>query len=448
MFEGIKGALQSVVNRPEAAPLSIRTQVKSLGMSSEVFGANLLARNGYPRLAANMLGGTPAWSGEAVSRDTALTLSTVYACNKIISESVGFLPLQMLQRKGVNNELALSHPMYSALVNCPNPEITAQNFTELLTSHCVLGGNAYSRIVRRSGVGTAVELQALNPDSIRIDRDAAKRLVYVLKERNQPDQTFTVERGKPQDILHIRGLGWDGVRGYSVVSVMARQSVGSALAGERSVANFYANGSRVPYLLKHPSHFESSEDFDAFRNDWEQVYSQAHKVPILEDGLEYESIGISAKDSQLLESRQFTIPELCRWFSVSPHLVGDLSKATFSNIESLAQQFVSFTLATWLTRWEQECFRCILTPDEQSQGYYFRHDLDQLLRSEFQVRMAGYALMLQNGKNSINEIRAKEGENPILGGDTHYVQVNLAPVGEEAATRATTPAPIGNKAKP
>ncbi len=441
MLDGIKGYLRDKLDRAETPVLSVVPSAKSVGISFDAMGANLLARNGYSRMAASLLGGTPAWSGETVSRDTAMTLSTVYACNKIISESVGFLPLQMMQRRGVKTELATSHPMYSALLNSPNPEITAQNFTELLTSHCVLGGNAFSRIVRRSGTGTAVELQTLDPDSIAIDRDAAKRLVYVLKERNQPDQSFTVQRGVPQDILHLRGLGWDGMRGYSVVSVMARQSVGSALAGERSVAQFYANGSRVPYLLKHPSHFATPQDFDAFRADWEQVYSQAHKVPILEDGLEYQQIGISAKDAQLLESRQFTIPELCRWFSVSPHLVGDLSKATFSNIESLAAQFLSFTLTTWLTRWEQECYRCILTPDEQSGGYYFRHDLDQLLRTEFQVRMAGYAQMLQNGIESIDEIRAREGKNPIPGGDQHYVQVNLAPIGSEPAVRATTPAP-------
>jgi len=434
MFEGIKGAIKDLVDRTDA-PLSIRPETKAADFSFDTVSAGWYGRNGYPRIYAALAGGLPAWSGEPVSTATSLGLSAAWACNRVISESVGFLPLLMMQERNGKKEAATAHPIYSALKFAPNAEITSQNFTELLTSHCVLQGNSYSRIIRRSGTGTAMEMYPLSTENVYPDREKTgqKRLVYVLKEANQPDKTFTVERGKPQDLLHIRGLGWDGLRGYSVIA-MARQSFGTAIAQERNVANFYANGGRVPYVLKHENHFANEQDFDRFRADWDKTYSQPHKAPILEDGLDYQQIGLSAADAQLIESRQFTIPEICRWFSVSPHLVGDLSRATFANIESLADQFVRFTLMTWLTRWEQELWRCVLTPDEQAQGYYFRHDLTALLRSEFQARMQGYATLLQNGIESINEVRGHEGLNPIAGGDEHHVQVNLMPVSDSGAS--------------
>jgi HK97 family phage portal protein len=442
MFEGIAGAVKSVMSRMEEKPLSILPETKSADFSFDTVSAGWYGRNGYGKIYGLLSGGLPAWSGEPVSTSTGLALSTVWACDKVISESVGFLPLNMMREVGAEKQPATDHPMYSAMKYAPNCEITSQNFTELLTSHCVLGGNSYSRIIRRSGTGTAMELYPIAPECVQPDREKTgqKRLVYVVKESNQPDKTYTVERDKPQDLLHIRGLGWDGISGYSVIA-MARQSIGTALAQERNVANFYSHGGRVPYLLKHPTHFKTDQDFDKFRADWEKTYAEPHKAPILEDGLAYEKIGLSAADSQLIESRNFTIPEICRWFNVSPTMVQDLSRATFANVESLADQFVRFTLMPWLTRWEQEMWRCVLTQEEQGKGYFFRHDLRALLRSEFATRMAGYATLLQNGVNSINEVRGWEDENPIEGGDEHHIQVNL--MGIDQAGKPATRVKVG-----
>jgi HK97 family phage portal protein len=406
-----------------------RFMTKAASLAFDTISAGWYARNGYYGIYSALSGGLPAWSGEPVSTETAMGISAVWACNKVISESIGFLPVNMMQESGSTKKLAVGHPAYSALKYAPNCEITTQSFTELLTSHSVLQGNGFAKIARRSGTGTAVEFYPIQPQMVYPDREKTgqRRLVYVVREEHQPDKTYTVERGKPQDILHIRGLGWDGIRGYSVIT-MARQSIGTAIAQERNVANFYAKGGRVPYVLKHPAKFKDDQAADQFRANWEKTYADPHKAPILEGGLVYESIGLSAADAQLIESRMFTIPEICRWFSVFPTIVGDLSKATFSNIEALSEQFVRFTLMTHLTRWEQELWRCVLTPDEKEQGYFFRHDLSVLLRADFQARTVGYAAMLQSGKNSINEVRAMEGENPIDGGDDHFVQVNMAPV--------------------
>lgn len=396
------------------------------GVSFDAVNAGWYARNGYPGIYSIMSGGFPAWSGEPVSTETALNHSVVWACNRIISESVGFIPAVMLQRKGDAKQPAENHPMYGALKNAPNDEITAQGFTEMLTGHCVLQGGAFAKIQRRSGTNVAIGLDPLQPQTVYPDREKSgqKRLVYVIKNFGEADKTYTVQPGKPQDILHLRGLGWDGIRGYSVIT-MARQSIGTAIATERNVARFYANGGRVPYVLEMSQRFKTDADYDRFRADWEKTYSEPHKAPILENGTTYKQIGLSAVDAQLLESRQFTVPEICRWFSVSPHLVADLSRATFSNIEQLALEFVQRTLMAWLTRWEQELWRCVLTPEEKAQGYYWKHNVNSLLRGDFQSRMQGYSTMLQNGIASVNEVRDLEDWNPIDGGDDHHIQLNM-----------------------
>jgi HK97 family phage portal protein len=173
--------------------------------------------------------------------------------------------------------------------------------------------------------------------------------------------------------------------------------------------------------------FKTKEDFDRFRADWEMVYAVAHKAPILENDIKYKQIGISLKDSQLLETRLFSIHEICRWFGVPPHLVGDLSRATFSNIEQLALEFVKLTLSAWLTRWEQELWRCVLTPEEKTQNYLWRHNLNALLRGDFPSRMTGYATMLQNGIACQDEIRDLEDWNPIEDGigTGYHIQLNM-----------------------
>jgi HK97 family phage portal protein len=434
LFPEIRSAVKSFLSGFGSEPVSLGRELKAV-MPFDLISADWYARNGFQRLASLTAGGLPAWSGEPVSTATAMNHSVVWACNRIISESVGFIPAVMLQKKGDDKREATEKPMYSALKNAPNDEITAQGFTEMLTSHCVLEGNSYAQIVRRSGTGIAVELRNISPECVRPSREKTgqKRLIYLIKEGNEPEKTYTVQSGKPQDILHIRGLGWDGIRGYSVIS-MARHSVGTALAAERNVARFYANGGRLPYNLKLSQKFKDDRDLDKFRADWQAVYSQPHLAPILEPWLDYQTTGLNLRDSQMLETRQFSVPEICRWFSVSPHLVADLSRATFSNIEQLALEFVQRTLMAWLTRWEQELWRCVLTPEEKSQGYFWRHNVNALLRGDFQSRMTGYATMLQNGVSSINEVRDLEDQNPIEGGDDHYIQLNLRDVTQPAQT--------------
>jgi HK97 family phage portal protein len=414
-----------------ARPLSL--ELKGLSAFVPSWSSWDYARGGFPNLAAAYGADLPSLAGVAVTRETALNHSAVWACNRLISESIGMIPCVMMRDHGgikrpCDGETGNpSHPLYGVMHDQPNEEITATGFQEMLTSHCLLEGNAYAHILRRSGTQEAMELSPLLPSQVHPDREKTgqKRLVYVVDDINK---TYTLERGKPHDILHIRGLGWDGIKGYSVIQT-GRQSMGSAIAGERHVARFWANGGRTPYTLSLERDFNNDQDFEKFRADWERVYAEPNRAPILPKFIkEYTQIGRSMVESQVLESRLFSIHEICRWFLVSPHLVGDLSRATFSNIEQLALEFVKMTLSTWINRWEQELRRCVLTPAERAAGFCFRHDLKALLRGDFASRMAGYAMLLDKAVASPDEVRDLEDWDPIPNGagKAHHIQLAMA----------------------
>jgi len=418
---------------------SERVELKDLAFDPGSWNPADFQHNGFYRIAGALAASGPAWSGETVGLNAALNHSVVWACNRIISETLAMLPLVLMRQDPDARRVDTKHPLYRVFHNAPSEEMTAMTFRETLTSHCVLQGNAYAEIIRRNGSGTAIELRPLDPGQVKPDRDKQGRLVYVIKQGSAQPRTLTIEPGKPHPILHIKGLSPDGMRGYSVIEV-ARQSIGTAIAANRNVASFYRNGGRLPYYLEHPNRFRSDAEFEQFRAKWEGTYAEPHKAPILEGGIKYNQIGVSARDAQLLETRLFDIHEICRWFRVSPHLVGDLSRATFSNIEQLALEFEKMTLGTWIQRWEQEIWRCVFTPEEKNQGYFVKHNVNALLRGDFQSRMKGYSTMLQNGIASVNEVRDLEDLNAIQGGDSHFIQLNMQPIsdGENAVTPTAT----------
>lgn len=398
--------------------------------------------NGYHQIYQMLSGGMPSWAGESVNLNSALGHSVFWACYALISETIGMIPATVMQESSSGKFEAQQHPMYRAMKMVPNPELTAQEFIETMTGHCLVGGNGYAQIIRRSGTGTAIELILINPACVFHDREksGAKRFVYVIRESGVPDKTFTIQSGKPQDIFHLRGLGWDGISGFSRLT-LGKQSIGTALAAEKNIGNFWRMGGRLPYILKMAGKFKSDEEFKRFRADWELVYGDPHKAPMLENGIEYEQTGTSMADSQALESRQWTVSELCRWFNVSPHLVQDLSRATFSNIEHLFIQFKVITLAPWMKRWSQSFFRCVLTPEEQEKGYFLKLNADAMLRGDFQTRMQGIATALQNGHMSIDEVRDLEDRNPLPNGiGSHYhIQTNMGTIVRDGQIQPAQP---------
>lgn len=410
------------------------------------------ARNGYPQIYSNLLGSGPTYANEVVTRDTALTHPVVWACNRIISETIGYLPASLMQDMGkAGKRVAKEHPMF-AQMHDGSDEISAQSFRETLTSNCLLEGGGYAQIIRRSGrEATAIELRPLLPETVTPDRekDGRRRLVYVLnKGRGESERTITVEPGKPQELLHIRGIGWDGVKGYSVIAY-GRQSFATALAQERTVGRFYANGARRPYVIELPGKFRTDAEFQEWRVKWDATYSDPGKAFVLENGATYKATGDTMVEAQQKEAREFEVSEICRWFSVSPHLVADLSRATFSNIEQLALEFVKLTLSTWISRWEQDFRRCVLTADERAAGYFLKHNVNALLRGDFQTRMAGYASALQNGFLSIDEVRDLEDRNPLPGGigADYHIQLNMQTVGQEPPPPTSPPQTLPQPAR-
>lgn len=370
--------------------------------------------------------GAPSWSGERVDANAALNHSVIWGCVNLISGIYALLPSAMYRDTAKGHVFERSHPMDQGMRMAPNVEMTASTLKQTMTTHYLMGGNSFAKINRRSGTGTAIELDLLQPAQVNPTREKntpARRLVYEVKVGNSPMQTYTVQRGKPQDILHIHGLSPDGIRGYCVTE-MARHSIGNALATERNVGAFWRMGGRIPYNLKFIQDMKPA-DKDKFRADWEETYSNPHRVPILPPNIDYQQTGQSAVDMQMNDSRLFAAPDLCRWFLVSPHLVGDLSRATFSNVENLAIQFVNFTLQPHINRWEQEMWRCILTDEEKHQGLYWKHDIKALTKGDFKTRMDGYATALNNAIETSNEVRAELGMNPLPGGDDLRFPLNM-----------------------
>lgn len=385
----------------------------------------------FPRLREARYGDS-SWSGEPVTRETALGSPTIYACNQIVAGTIGYIGATLMQMKGEDRRDATEHPMFNAMKYEPNDEMPADVFIETLTSHCMLSGNGYAEIIRRSGTGIAFQLRPILPECVSPDRDRQRRLVYTVKEPGVADKTYTVEPGKLHNILHLRGIGWDGLKGYSVLH-MVRQSIGLAIAADKNVSLFYRNGGRVPYGVEKPKKFGSDIEAKKFREDLRNIMSMPHEPYIFDQGDKYVKIGLNMQEQQAVEFRQALIGELCRPFLVTPHLVGDLSRATFSNIEELALFFEKITLSRWLERWQKAFRHCVLTPAEKSANFYLYQNLDKLRRGDFAKRMEGYASALQNGHMTIDEVRALEDRNrvPNGAGAHHHIQVNMGTIGKD-----------------
>jgi HK97 family phage portal protein len=439
LFPELREKVQSLLRRSDnGKSLTLGLSTKEAGVGFGTTEIDFLRK--YPQIYAALSGGFPAWSGESVTRETALGHPVIWACNGIVAGSIGFAPALLMQKKDGLCREATEHPMYAAMRYEPNAEVDAQTFTEQLTSHCLLSGNAYAKIIRRSGTRVAIGLEALLPEQVTPAREKTgqKRLVYIVKnETGAVDKTYTVDPGKPHDILHIRGLNWDGLSGHSVIHV-GRNSMGTAIAADRNVAKFWANGGRIPYLLRFKKHFADDTEFQAFRAEWEKIYSEPHRAPILEDDAEYVQTGLSMVDAQANEFRQFVIAEMCRWFFVNPYLVGDMTKVNYSITEQLALEFVKMTLSRWMSRWEQAFRRCVLTPTEKEQGYMLRHNVREFLRADFKTRMEAWGSALQNGIRNIDEVRDEDDLNPLPNGaGSHYhIQTNMGTLDKNGTVQA------------
>jgi HK97 family phage portal protein len=378
---------------------------------------------GDPAL-VNLFGVGETDAGIQVTETRALNCAAVFAAVRLISESVASLPAILYERIDDGKQRATEHPTYVLLHDTPNPEMTAFSFHESLQGQSLMRGNGYAEI-ERNGAGKPLALWPLPPDRVKPRRDANGRRYYEV-------QTASGVRNLPaENIIHIPGLGFDGTVGYDVLS-LARESLGLTLGVEKSGAKYFGNGSRPGGVLEVPGRLSE----DARKNlkesfaELHQGLSNAHRLAVLEEGMKWAATGNTPEEAQFLETRRFQTVEVCRWFNVPPHMLRDLDRATFSNIEHQGIDFVTYTLRPWLIRREQEFNRKLLTAAERK-TMFFEHLVDALLRGDTQSRYAAYSVALNNGFASPNDIQRWENRNPINvpEADQYRRAVNLVPMG-------------------
>lgn len=371
-----------------------------------------------------------------VTPASSMQIAAVFACVRVLSESIAQLPLKLMEEDGRNRTPAKTHPLYRMLNFLPNPEMTSAEFRLTMMGHLALWGNAYAQIIF-DRAGRRRELWPLRPDRMSVMRGEDMQIVYRYETDKGP------EFFDWQEIMHLRGGSLDGVTGYSPVSLVRRTFELKQRMDEYGAA-FWENDARPGMVLKHPKTL-SEKARSNILNSWEDRHrgpAKTNRPALLEEGLDIVSVGIPQTDAQFLESQKFTRSEIAAIFRVPPHMIGDLERATFSNIEEQAQEFVDYTLAPWIVIWQQGIKRDLLWPWEQDR-YYAHFAVQALLRGKHTDRAQFYHTMQQVGAMSPNDIREYEDLNPIEGGDVYLVPLNMQNVemaGEVAAAGATADA--------
>ena len=367
-------------------------------------------------------------SGKTVNERTAMQMTAVYSCVRILAEAVASLPLHLYRYNDEGGkEKAVDHPLYALLHDEPNPEMSSFVFRETLMTHLLLWGNAYAQVIR-NGKGEIIALYPLMPNKMSVSRNEHGQLYYEYSRSIEEAHTMKASTVilMPYDVLHIPGLGFDGLVGYSPIA-MAKNAIGMAIACEEYGASFFANGASPGGVLEHPG---TVKDPQRLRDSWQKMFGgsgNSHRLAVLEEGMKFTPISISPEQAQFLETRKFQINEIARIFRVPPHMVGDLEKSSFSNIEQQSLEFVKYTLDPWVIRWEQSLSRSLFTPEEKKK-LFFKFNVEGLLRGDYASRMSGYATARQNGWMSANDIRELENLDRIPseeGGDLYLVNGNM-----------------------
>lgn len=362
-------------------------------------------------------------SGEAVNDDTAMQLAAIYACVQKISNSIAQLPLHIYERRanGSGRDLAVRHPLYPVLHSQFNPTMTSFTARKMLCAHCELRGNAIAQI-SRNYAGDVAQLQPWPINQVRFETDGFTVRYFFSTKNGQKEIPAN-------EIFHLRGLTLDGALGLSPISA-ARETIGEGLAAAKYASRFFRNNARPSAVIEMDGKFETSEQESRWRERFQsaQTGTNQHKVALLHKGMKYVQTGISNEDAQFLESRKFNRSEIAAIWDVPPHLIGDLEKATFSNIEQQSLEFVIYCLMPRLVNIEQQMTMQLLSAGERER-YEIRFNVDGFLRGAASERWDAHWRSYMIGVRTPNEIRELEGLNPRLGGDTYWQQTNMAPEG-------------------
>lgn len=367
-------------------------------------------------------------AGVRVNHETALQSTVVLACARVLAESVAGLPLHLLRRLGGGGkEIAREHPLYGILHDTPNPWQTSFEWREQMMLHLCLHGNAYSEI-RPGAAGAVTELWPLHPSRMNVEQIENGRLRYKYREERGTETVYTQDQ-----VLHLRWLSDDGVHGMVPIE-LARDAIGLARACEIHGAAFFGNGAR-PGVVLSTDNTISAEAAETLRNNWERMHrgaERSNRTAVLTGGLKPIELGGNNQEAQFLEARRFQVEEICRLYRVPPHLVGDLTRSSFSNIEQQSIDFVQHTLLPWLKRFETAIARDLISDP----AYFAEFDTRGLLRGDAAARASYYQTMWNLGVASINEIRQWENLDPIEGGDTRFVQLNMQTLGQANTEQA------------
>lgn len=379
--------------------------------------------------------GSQSLSGENVTEQTALTYSAWWNGVILISGTTATLPLHLIRENEKSKVWATEQQLFKIMYAKPNPYMTSKVFREVMMAHILTWGNAYAEIVR-DGMNQIQSLWPIPPNRIKplwINNE-------IWYEIDASGKKVTLPRDR---ILNLHGLGFDGFTGYSIVA-MARKSIGLGLAMQTFGETYFGNGTHPSAVVTHPGILK---DPSKLRDSLTATYSglgQSHKLMLLEEGMKIENIGIPPEDSQFLQSRQFQITEIAQWFNLPPHKLKDLTRSSFSNIESEQISFVQDSILPWLITLEGEYNTQLLTEDQLfNQKLYFKHNVEGLLRADVAGRGNFYRAMFNIGGMSINEIRSKEDMDPIENGDEHFVPLNMVPLSKinDPSYKQAPPAP-------
>ena len=372
-------------------------------------------------------------SGTRINAATALQISAVFACVRVLAESVSSLPCIMYERTAKGRQRAGSHPLADLLHYQPNPYQTAIEFWDMLIGHAALRGRAYAEIIPGAR-GFVDRLMPLHPDRVRTS----------YRRDGRPDYEYTELNGTKRPIAFDYMFTFSGpMDGISVVAA-ARESFGLAKATEEHAARMFGQGIQISGVLEHPKRLDeatSKRIADSFSRAYAGVRN-SHKPAVLEEGMKWTALGLTAEDSQFIQSRKFQINDIARWFRIPPHMVGDLERATFSNIEHQGIEFVTHTLRPWLVRIEMAIRRDLII----AQGRFYAEFLvDALMRGDTKSRYEAYNVGINSGILAPNEPREWENLNPLEGLDEPLRPMNMTPVSQAAAAPAapalpTTPA--------
>jgi HK97 family phage portal protein len=386
------------------------------------------------------IGGT-AGAGINVSPETAMRFSTVFACVKVIAEDVAKLPLHLYRRrKDGGKERATDHPLSWLMNTRPNPWMSSFNFREMGTGHLALRGNSYSVIERATLGGAVSALIPLHPDRVTVEQQADFALKYTLRRPGMDPKTFA-----EGEVLHVCGMTLDGITGLSPIAYQ-RDTVGLAMAASRFGSKVFANGAKMGGFLMTPAKFKDPKRADTLAADFDDKTSgeNANKTVVLEEDMKWVKASMTSEDAQYLETRKFQRQEIAGIFRVPPHKIGDLERATFTNIEHQGMEYVTDCLMSYLVRWEQAMNYSLLTPKEQGK-YYFEFLVDGLLRGDIASRYTAYQTAINDGIMSPNEVRAKENMNPRQDGlgDRYMRSANTVPA-DTPVEATSAPAKPGN----